>query len=625
MPSTPAMTAPQQPVTPPPAVPVTTPPQAELPNVNVGDPAQPPGSVPPWGLKNAELERSEKEEDRSKGDSERDDKNERQDKEYQKNGKYFAEDIKQSLDAKQNIETYPAQESPNQNTDNSYSSASMAQPASPASHSSSPSEIASPLPAASQSTSDAGAQQYIGQGSQETVPTESQQQQSPEQRTQQATARLTNVFSREEAEEEGLDRVHQEDNGNSAKRMATIFSKSIPYKRIKRSTEQTAEKRSRHERFPFWFAADDLDRLAHFTHDTGLSLIFDLNGFFRRADGSWDATNAIDIVRHVKDENYNVAWEIGNEPNRYFSYGKQRALTARQVAQDTIKMRSLLMRSKGYGSLLLGPGLSRPGIGSAETFLKDFLDAAAWAIDAVTWHQYSLGKHATLDDFTNPRTFDIFKQQINNINKIVRKTNTNKPVWLGETGSAWGGGITGVSDTFAASFLFLDKLGLAGFYCNQVVIRQSLIGGSYALLDDDFTPRPDYWVAVLHKKLVGRKVFAVSGSDKRVRVYAHCTRAKAGYPEGAITIMAMNLWKNTNVKLKLKGLIGHRAIDEYLVTSTNGKLKSKNVDLNGDELHLSSGIYVPRLHPVQSKTPLKLPPLSYAFYVVPLASARECM
>ena len=79
------------------------------------------------------------------------------------------------------------------------------------------------------------------------------------------------------------------------------------------------------------------------------------------------------------------------------------------------------------------------------------------------------------------------------------------------------------------------------------------------------------------------------------------------------------------IKLKLKGLIGHRAIDEYLVTSTNGKLKSKNVDLNGDELHLSSGIYVPRLHPVQSKTPLKLPPLSYAFYVVPLANARECM
>ena len=45
----------------------------------------------------------------------------------------------------------------------------------------------------------------------------------------------------------------------------------------------------------------------------------------------------------------------------------------------------------------------------------------------------------------------------------------------------------------------------------DVVTRQTLWKGQYGLLDGDltFNPRPDYWMTLLFKRLVGRKVLKV--------------------------------------------------------------------------------------------------------------------
>ena len=673
-PQTPLATQ-QPPVTPPPAVPVTTPPQSQLPNVAIGDNSTPPGGgVPPWGgvgeakLKNGyNSDKEDSEKDENKEDS----------KEYLKNGKYYVEDIKQN--------SYVQNEAPPQYADsyNPYSSAqessdvqsiapsaAASQQEAPQANQASESTASYPQDQAAAASPKETAQEDPKQAVEESSPqspkdesdqgaaaapqpqpaTEAQQQEQPAiegqqvqttggqqvqgaegqqategqqvQATEGQQQPLTETTDPIEAE---MVQLHQEDNGNSAKR-GSLASNNV--QRRRRSTPRgnvDAQKRSRQERFPFWFAAEDFDRLARFADDSGLKLIFDLNGFFRRPDGGWDATNAIDIVRHVKDKGYHIIWELGNEPNRYSSYGQQRVLTATQVAQDTIRLRSLLMQSQRYGTVLIGPAISRPGVSHSERFLKKFLRGAAWAIDAVTWHQYYTSRKANVEELLHPKTLDIFKKQIKKVNKVVAQSQSGKPVWLGESGSAWGGGIPGVSDTYASSFSFLDKLGLAALYCNQVVIRQSLIGGSYALLDDDFTPRPDFWAAFIHKKLVGRKVFTVSGGDHRLRVYAHCTRVRAGYPAGALTLVALNIWKKTTVKIEITGSLGKMIIDKFLVRSSNGKMSSKSVYVNGKEMHLSSGMYVPKLRAVQTKTPLKLPPRSYAFYVIPFANFRRCL
>lgn len=59
-----------------------------------------------------------------------------------------------------------------------------------------------------------------------------------------------------------------------------------------------------------------------------------------------------------------------------------------------------------------------------------------------------------------------------------------------ETSSAYGNGAPGLSDRYVASFLWLDKLGMAALMNMKVVIRQSLFHGHYALIDSDLTPLP---------------------------------------------------------------------------------------------------------------------------------------
>ena len=388
---------------------------------------------------------------------------------------------------------------------------------------------------------------------------------------------------------------------------------------------RTMEK-DKHDKDPFTFSAEDFDKFADFVNEVGLDLIFDLNAFTRNSDKSWNSSNAMKILDHVAEKGYRVGWELGNEPNRYIKYGEDKVISGTQAGNDFIKLSDILKKNPKYGSFLIGPDVTRPkGGGSSEKFLTEFLTAAGSVVDAVTWHQYYVnGRTAELDDFTDPDVLELFRQQILIANGILQGTGTKKPLWLGETSSAWGGGAAGLSDSYAAAFTYLDKLGLAGVYCNQVVMRQSILSGKYALLNNDFSPRPDYWLAFLHKRLVGTKVLMVEGGDKTVRIYAHCSKDSAEFPPGTVTMMAMNLDKTKSANITLQGRLRKKSIQQYLVTPPSGNLLSNEVLLNGKLIQMMSDTDLPELLPEKVKQPLKLPPSSYAFYVIDKAGVNAC-
>jgi len=71
---------------------------------------------------------------------------------------------------------------------------------------------------------------------------------------------------------------------------------------------------------------------------------------------------------------------------------------------------------------------------------------------------------------------------------------------LGETASAYGGGAPGLSDRFVATFLWLDKLGIAAREGIDIVFKQTLVGGNYGLIDHDtLKPLPVSIALVLWK------------------------------------------------------------------------------------------------------------------------------
>lgn len=174
---------------------------------------------------------------------------------------------------------------------------------------------------------------------------------------------------------------------------------------------------------------------------------------------------------------------------------------------------------------------------------------------------------------------------------------------------------------------WLDKLGLAARFKHEVVVRQTFVKGNYSLLDDDLDPNPDYWLSLLHKRLVGEKVLDVSGQTeekRKVRVYAHCSNSQ--YPLGSVTLLALNVLLDTTVVLKLNGELKGKDVDVYLLTPENGDLLTKTVKLNGKVLKLVDDRTLPDLAPksVPGGEPLNLPPLTFGFYVIPKASASAC-
>nr|XP_020140870.1 heparanase [Microcebus murinus] len=211
-------------------------------------------------------------------------------------------------------------------------------------------------------------------------------------------------------------------------------------------------------------------------------------------------------------------------------------------------------------------------------------------------------------------------------------TRPSKKVWLGETSSAYGGGAPLLSNTFAAGFMWLDKLGLSARMGIEVVMRQVFFGaGNYHLVDENFEPLPDYWLSLLFKKLVGTRVLMASvkgGAGRKLRVYLHCTNINQSpkYKEGDLTLYAINL-HNVTKHLQLPYYLFNKQVDKYVVKPSGPDgLLSKSVQLNGQTLRMVDDQTLPTLteKSLRPGSSLGLPAFSYGFFVIRNAKVAAC-
>ncbi|KAJ4427949.1 hypothetical protein ANN_23961, partial [Periplaneta americana] len=240
---------------------------------------------------------------------------------------------------------------------------------------------------------------------------------------------------------------------------------------------------------------------------------------------------------------------------------------------------------------------------------------------------YLNGRKARLEDFVSPDVLNVLACQISAVLKVT--TGIPLPIWLSETGSAYGGGTAGLSDRYVAGFLWLDKLGMAARLGLDVVMRQSLYGSNYGLVDKDLEPLPDWWISVLYKKLVGPVVLGMDtdnilhtkceGEQGHVRLYCHCARQ-----HGAVTLFGMNLL-NQEAHVTLTGLPFAKSVLAYVLTA-DIILKSRHILLNGKELQLNPDGSLPEFEPkvLNISKPLIMPVFSMAFWVIEDVYAPAC-
>ncbi|GJQ65491.1 hypothetical protein Trydic_g7595 [Trypoxylus dichotomus] len=365
-------------------------------------------------------------------------------------------------------------------------------------------------------------------------------------------------------------------------------------------------------------------KLYNLAFTTGFTILFDLNALLRKEDGSWDYENAEKFIQFSNDNNMDVIWQLGNEPNS-FPHVFNNSVNASQLAQDFMTLRRILNKYPKYANaLLVGPDITRPRPDDTESFsyLKEFLSAGGGhVVNAITFHQYYFnGRTAVNTDFINPKIFDLLTAQIDMVKGLVSYYERDKSIWLTETSDAYGGGAPGYSNRYISTFIWLDKLGKAAKMGLDIVIRQTLFKGFYALIDNNYEPTPNYWISAVYKAFVGEKVVpCVETSSEHVNLYCQCTNKI--FRSSSVTLFGFNL-KDTDVVIRVEGLKDPRhALDTIYayILSPYLTLFTKNVYLNKELLVLNPDGTLPPFKPklITDEIHVVIPAYSSAFFVIP--------
>ena len=283
------------------------------------------------------------------------------------------------------------------------------------------------------------------------------------------------------------------------------------------------------------------DDLHTFCQRNQLKLMFTFKyGLFRKSlHGNWQGD---DVQRLLEYSNANQqiisVCELGNELNAYWTFhGIHAQPAARKLAKDYDTFIQLI-RTFSPNSKIAGPGSAFwPRIGETikpiSNVTAKFLASIKENLDIVDWHYYPFQssrspiktRPATPKNLLSPRSFIDYGKYLSQLTIYRDRFQPQAEVWTGETGSAQCGGEAKLSDRFISSFWWADQLGRGATLGQKVMIRQSLIGGDYALINKaTLKPNPDYWVSWLWGKLMGEKVYQVKSSDPDIITYCHSAK-----------------------------------------------------------------------------------------------------
>ncbi|HEY7883417.1 MAG TPA: glycoside hydrolase [Cellvibrionaceae bacterium] len=338
------------------------------------------------------------------------------------------------------------------------------------------------------------------------------------------------------------------------------------------------------------------DRLHAFVRSNDLRLIFTVKyGLFtKRQHGNWCGDEITRLLEYSVAKGYRLdVLELGNELNAYWAFhGFRSQPRAKHLAIDYAtfisQVRNLYPKAR-----ISGPGSAFwPRLGETlkpySNITRRFLQHLPLPLDILNWHYYPFQssrspvrtRAASVRTLTNPQSFTDFGKYSQTLNFWRERYQPGAELWCGETGSAQCGGQPQLSDRFISCFWWADQLAQGALYGHKVMVRQSLIGGDYGLIDRlTLKPRPDYWLSWLWGRLMGEQVFTVFHSDRHLRVYCH------SHPTGdGRTLMIINLRPRG---ILLKTDVIEPPHQRYTLTAK--RLTSRKVFINGERPKLQKG------------------------------------
>lgn len=363
--------------------------------------------------------------------------------------------------------------------------------------------------------------------------------------------------------------------------------------------------------------------------DTGIVTSFSIGAGVRDPNGVWTPSEATKLLSFFRRAGGHIAAaEFFNEPNLGVVSGTPKGYDAAAYGRDFRVFRSF-MRASDPKIALLGPGPvgeDKPlpglpkGIGT-----EDILKASGPGLDGVSYHFYGAvskrcaafgpGFQTSPDVALTPAWLMATNKMADFYGRLRDTYEPGKPLWLTETAEAACGGNPWAAD-FIDSFRYLNQLGTLAKRGVKVVMHNTLAGSDYGLIDDvTLAPRPNYWAAVLWRRLMGPKVLeATARAAPNLYLYAHCLR---GHP-GGVTVLAINADRTTTRDVTLP-------TGSVRYTLTAPDLLGTTVSLNGKVLELGANDSVPRLSGVATRAGSNaLAPATITFFTVPGAGNLQC-
>ena len=366
--------------------------------------------------------------------------------------------------------------------------------------------------------------------------------------------------------------------------------------------------------------------------DAGIVTSFATSVGTRDAAGTWTPAQARRFLDYTTSVGGRIAAaEYMNEPTLAAMGGAPAGYDAAAYGRD-FKVFRAFVKQAAPDMLILGPGSVGETAGDGGVsygiagVLKtaDLLAASGPGVDAFSYHHYGASSircaamgpqtQTTADAALSEQWLAKTDETLAFYRALRDKFEPGKPFWNTETadtacgGNPWGG-------TFLDTFRYLDQLGRLAKQEVRVVAHNTLVASDYGLLEEKtFTPKPNYWGALLWRQFMGTTVLE-SGVPIQpgLHVYAHCLR---GTP-GGVALLAINTDKTASRTLTVP-----TAGERYTLSATALQEQERLVERNGTHARRED-----TCHPdgrVDRHGNITLAPTTITFLAFPEAANTAC-
>lgn len=365
--------------------------------------------------------------------------------------------------------------------------------------------------------------------------------------------------------------------------------------------------------------------------DAPIVTSFAVSGGTRDADGGWTTDQAqrlVDLTHEAGGKLY--AAEFFNEPTAPgLALGMPAGYSAETYAAEFRIFRDWA-RKAAPDMMLVGPGGFGEGsmakvvekFGDSHVSSEDMLKGNRGSLDAVSYHFYgSVSQRAerlkigtaVKAEALSAKWLDRTVIDADYYGGLRDVYEPGKPLWNTETAQAAAGGSEWAS-TFVDSFRYLNQLGALAQRDVQVVMHNTLAASDYGLIDwNTLAPRPNYWAAVLWRRIMGSTVLASPMSPSPdVRVYAHSLRDAPG----GVGLVVLNTGAAPQ-----QIAVGSKAMGW---TMSGEPLDTRTVTINGRTPEIDARGDISGLDGASITGPLQLPGQSITFIAVPEADNPAC-